>query len=134
MMKVYVFGNPDLPEDAVAFEVAANLTPVYPKIEFINIKPNQDLPFSNREDVIILDVVLGISEPTLISDKNIDNLVLSGGTTVHDFDLGFQLKYLKKLGKLGTATIIGLPMNKTPNYSLIHSIFKKLVAQDIQGS
>jgi hypothetical protein len=53
---------------------------------------------------------------------------------VHDFDLGFQLKYLQKIGKLGEVTIIGLPINKTPDYLRIQSILRKLVAQDIQGS
>jgi len=32
--------------------------------------------------------------------------------SAHDFDLGFQLKYLKKLGKINAFIIIGLPMNK----------------------
>jgi len=33
--------------------------------------------------------------------------------------LGFQLKYLKKLGKIKTFTIIGLPMNKKIDINLV---------------
>ena len=52
----------------------------------------------------------------------------------HDFDLPFQLRYLKKLGKLGTVTVIGIPQEGEVDHLLIKSIFRKLVAQDMQGS
>jgi hypothetical protein len=55
-------------------------------------------------------------------------------SSVHDFDLGFQLLYLKKLGKLKNFLIIGIPMKGEINYLRIQSILRKLVAQDIQGS
>jgi hypothetical protein len=48
--------------------------------------------------------------------------------------LGFQIKYLKKIGKLGKVTIVGLPMQGELDYLRIQSIFKKLVAQEMQGS
>jgi hypothetical protein len=53
---------------------------------------------------------------------------------VHDFDLAFQLRYLKKLGKLGEVTIIGIPQEGEIDYLRIQSIFRKLVAHDMQGS
>ena len=82
--------------------------------------------------ITIIDVVKNIKYPVLI--KDISRLRSRKITSLHDFDLGFQLKYLKKLGKLGNVTIIGLPMEKKIDYLRIQSIFKKLVAQDIQGS
>ncbi len=106
----------------------------FPQIDFIEVKPNEDLPFFNGEDVIIMDTVSDILEPCLISDKQLEGINLPPRTSAHDFDLGFQLKYLKKLGKLGKITIVGLPMLEKIDYSSIQSIFKKLVAQDIQGS
>jgi Ni,Fe-hydrogenase maturation factor len=131
-MKIYVFGNPDEPNDNAAFKVAKKFA--QPNVEFIIVNPNQDLPFENESEVVLMDVVDGINKVKLIEGDNIDRLVLSPSVSAHDYDLGFQLKYLKKLGKLGDVKIIGLPKSGKIDYSLIQSIFKKLVAQDIQGS
>ncbi|OGC72883.1 hypothetical protein A2337_03720 [candidate division WWE3 bacterium RIFOXYB2_FULL_43_9] len=133
-MKVYVFGNKDLGLDNKTFIVVKELSAMFPQIEFTEVAPNADLPFEPEKHIFILDTVDGIGEPTLIEDSALDKFVNTSSVSVHDFDLGFQLKYLKKLGKLGTVTIIGLPIEKRINYLRIQSIFKKLVAQDIQGS
>lgn len=133
-MKIYVFGNSDEIEDKKALVVTKKLKKHYPQIDFIEVKPNQDLPFDNQEQIIIMDVVVGLNQVELINDGHFPNLVTNSSTSVHDFDLGFQLKYLKKLGKLGKVTIVGLPAGKTIDYLRIHSIFKKFVAQDMHGS
>ena len=132
-MKVYIFGNEDLPEDSLAFQVARRLNPLE-NIEFIPVKPNEDLPFVGEKRVVMMDVVGGIDQVMVIDDEQLSKLVTSPRTTVHDFDLGFQLRYLKKLGKLRQVTIIGLPLLGELDYDLIQSILRKLVAQDIQGS
>jgi hypothetical protein len=59
---------------------------------------------------------------------------LSPRGSVHDFDLTFQLRYLKKLGKLGVVTVIGTPQEAEVDHLRIKSIFRKLVAHDMQGS
>ena len=129
---MYVFGNEDLKCDNSALEVASTIRD--DGIEFITVKPNESLPFDNGQDVVIMDVVEGLTGVKLIKGEQSGKIVLSPRTTTHDFDLGFQLRYLKKLGKLGKITIIGLPMMGKIDYNRIHSIFKKLVAQDIHGS
>jgi Ni,Fe-hydrogenase maturation factor len=135
-MKVYTFGNEDLKEDNVAFKVAKILKGKIKEVEFIKVKLNEDLPFTATEKiVVILDVIEGIDKVVELGDKDLDRLVVSKSSTVHDFDLGFQLKYLRKIGKLGEVIIIGLPMQESKiDYFLIQSILRKLVAQDIQGS
>lgn len=150
-MNIYVFGNPDHPEDSLAIKAAKLLeTKKYfltqaseghgnkktkkQQFKFIFIKPNQDLPFIKKKEVIIMDTVKGISKPTIFTEKDLDKIKLSPRTTVHDFDLGFQLKYLRKLGKLRKLIIIGLPMQNNMSQTSIQSIFKKLVAQLMQGS
>jgi len=133
-MKVYVFGNQDVPEDSWAFEYLEKLGVDFPEIEFIFIKPNEDLPFVDKSQVVIMDAVEGLSEVKLFENADLDKIKLSPRTSVHDFDLGFQLKYLKKIGKLGEITILGIPMTGEVDYNSIHSMVKKLVAQDIQGS
>jgi Ni,Fe-hydrogenase maturation factor len=133
-MKVYVFGNQDFEYDNKALTAAKEINDKIPGVEFITINPNGDLPIKDGEDVLIMDTVDGISETTLISDTDLDKIILTKSATAHDFDLSFQIKYLKKLGKLGKVYIIGIPMKGAINYDLIHSTLRKLVAQDIQGS
>jgi len=135
-LKVYVFGNENLDFDNNALAVAKGMASMVrnDEIEFIIVKPNEDLPFDDGQNVIIMDAVDGLTEAKLIDGDELDRIILPPRNTTHDFDLGFQLKYLKKLGKLGRVTLIGLPMSGKINYNRIHSIFKKLVAQDMQGS
>ncbi len=133
-MKVYVFGNEDLKEDKRAFNVSRKLKGKINNIEFVKVKPNEDVPFIDEKRVVILDAIEGIKSIVEVNDSELDRLVLPPRSSVHDFDLSFQLKYLKKIGKLGTVTIIGLPMQGKIDYSLIQSILRKLVAQEMQGS
>ena len=132
-MKMYVFGNPDHPSDSLALKVSKKLNK-FPGILFEFINPNADIPISSDKQINILDSVMGIEKVTLFSEKDIDKLILSPRTTAHDYDLGFQLKYLTKIGRLKKVNIIGLPMMGKVDYDLIHLILRKLVAQDIQGS
>lgn len=90
-MTIYVFGNPDVPGDSL-------------EIKFF--KPNEDVEFDSRNPVL-LDTVEGTKKIKIF--KNIDEIQKIKSSTVHDFDLGFQLKYLKKIGKIDGATIIGVP-------------------------
>ena len=133
-MKVYVFGNEDDVVDKRAFTIQKKLRKEYSDVHFEQVKPNQDLPFADEKNVYILDVVVGLKKPTLLDEKNIDNFTASPRSSVHDYDIGVQLKYLKKLGKIGRVFILGIPAEGTIDYDSIQSIFKKLVAQDIQGS
>ena len=133
-LNVYVFGNENLDFDSNALSVVNGIGEGLAGVEFVIVNPNEDLPFAGGQDVVIMDVVEGLTEVKLIENDELEKVILPPRTTTHDFDLGFQLKYLKKLGKLGKVTLIGLPMRGEINYNRIHSIFKKLVAQDIQGS
>jgi hypothetical protein len=133
-VKVYVFGNADSPLDDRAFEAEKKLQKDCPEIDFVEVKPNEDLPFSDNRPVMILDTVQGISEINVLTDKDLDRLAANSRTSAHDYDLGFQLKYLKKIGKVGKVTVVGIPQEGDIDYLRIQSIFKKLVAQDMQGS
>jgi Ni,Fe-hydrogenase maturation factor len=132
-VNIFVFGNPDHPQDSLAIKVAEKLSE-YSKITFQFINPNADLPIPKDKHICLLDTIMGIVKVTLLTESDLDKLVLSPRTTAHDYDLGFQLKYLKKIGRLEKISIIGLPYSGGVDYDLIHLIFKKLVAQDMQGS
>ena len=131
-MRVYVFGNEDVAEDKSAIEVARRLRNTIEGISFVVVSPNEDVPFSGERRVVILDTVQGIHGVALI--EGVDDVRLSPRGSVHDFDLAFQLRYLKKLGKLGDVTVIGIPQEGELDYLRIRSILRKLVAHDMQGS
>jgi Ni,Fe-hydrogenase maturation factor len=133
-MKIYVFGNAYVVEDTRAVEVARELEDTVEGISFVFVNPNEDLPFVDERHVVILDTVQGIHEVTLLEGAMIDGLILSPRGSVHDFDLAFQLRYLKKLNKLGEVTIIGVPQEGEVDHLRIKSIFRKLVAHDMHGS
>lgn len=132
-MNLFVFGNEDHDMDNLAFQVSQKLL-LIPGLTLKFIQPNDDLPIDSSGKVFLLDTVFGIDEVTVITEKDLDKFVLSPRNSAHDYDLGFQLKYLTKIGKLKKITLLGLPENKNIDYDLIHSILRKLVAQDIQGS
>ena len=133
-MNVYVFGNEYVAEDKRAIEVARELEGTIEGTSFVFVNPNDDAPFVNERHVMILDTVQGLGDVALVEGDGIDSLILSPRGSVHDFDLAFQLRYLKKLGKLGEVTIIGIPQEGEVDHLLVKSIFRKLVAQDMQGS
>lgn len=133
-MKVYVFGNRDSELDNRALKICDKMVHRNNDVEFIEIKTNQDLPFNNKENVVIIDTISNIQQITLLKEADVEKIIPAPRTTVHDFDLGFQLKYLQKIGKLGRVTIIGVPQKGRVDYRRIQSILRKLVAQDIQGS
>jgi Ni,Fe-hydrogenase maturation factor len=133
-MKIYVFGNEYVAEDKRAIEVARELEGAIEDISFVFVRPNEDVPFVNERHVVILDTIQGIQGVALIEGDRIGGLTLSPRGSVHDFDLAFQLRYLKKLGKLGEVTIIGIPQEGEVDHLRIQSILRKLVAHDMQGS
>ena len=133
-MKVYVFGNEDVPEDSKAIEVARKMDRAIDGVSFVFVGPNEDVPFADEGRVVILDAVHGIQDVELIEGDRIDALILAPRGSVHDFDLAFQLRYLKKIGKLGDVNIVGVPQEGDLDHPRIQSILRKLVAHDMHGS
>ena len=133
-MNVYVFGNEYVEEDKRAIEVARELENTVGGISFVLVDPNEDVPFVNEPQVVVLDTVQAIRDVALVEGVGIEGLLLSPRGSVHDFDLAFQLRYLEKLGKLGEVTVIGIPQEGEVDHLRIKSILRKLVAHDMQGS
>jgi Ni,Fe-hydrogenase maturation factor len=133
-MRVYVFGNESVAQDKRAIEVARELEGAVDGISFVFVGPNEDVPFVDERRVVILDTVQGIREVTLVEGQEVDGFILAPRGSVHDFDLAFQLRYLKKLDRLGEVSLIGIPQEGEVDYLRIQSILRKLVAHDMQGS
>ena len=133
-MRVYVFGNEYVAEDRRAIKVARELEGTLDGVSFVFVDPNADLPFVDEQHVVILDTVRGTRSVVLVEGEGIEGLLLPSRGSVHDFDLAFQLRYLKKLNRLGEVTIISIPQEGEVDHLLVKSILRKLVAQDMQGS
>lgn len=127
-MTIYVFGNPDHPQDSQAFTLMEQLKPRFPEITWHIVSPNEDVPFIDQPEVVLMDVVAGLDEPRLITDSELDRVSNTLGSTAHDFDLGFQLRYLKKLGKLGKITVLGLPLEKMVDEKAVREIIQTLLS------
>jgi hypothetical protein len=104
-MKIYVLGNEDMEMDKRSMEAAEKFKH-FNKINFIFIKPNEDL--APEKCLILMDTVVGLEEVTILTEKDLEKLEFPKRATVHDYDLGFQLRYLIKLGKIKNVTTSGL--------------------------
>jgi len=63
----------------------------------------------NNKELFIIDTAVGIDKVKVLDD--IDKIELSPSYSAHDYDLGFNLKLLKKLGRLEKVTIFCVPQN-----------------------
>jgi hydrogenase maturation protease len=120
MIKILCLGNEFIKEDSLAKRIGSELNLEDTDVTFI--KDSFQLMellnnFKEEDEIIILDVVLGLKEVKLLS---VDDLKSEGIITAHDFDAGFILKLLDKKQKI---KIIGIPMKG--NISKIKKQVKK---------
>lgn len=104
---IYIFGNPLLDFDNLPIKLVPKLQERLPSINFIIQDPNENTKPSEKGALIIIDTVMGINEVIVIND--IEKLKTDKIYSMHDFDLAFNLKLLKKIGKLKKVTIFGVP-------------------------
>jgi Ni,Fe-hydrogenase maturation factor len=123
-MIIFVFGNPDLPMDALPVRLVPKLQAKFPQHEFMVKDPNEewDVP----EKLIVIDTVKGINEVRQFDD--LDSFASAPRVSMHDFDALTQLRFLQKLGKLKEVTIIGVPPDIKENEALevVFGLFKKM--------
>ncbi|MEM0333223.1 MAG: hypothetical protein QXX30_02030 [Candidatus Aenigmatarchaeota archaeon] len=125
-MKIYVFGNPLVKKDSLAVKLSKKLKKVFPQIDFEEFDVVEDL---KEENLVIMDVAEGIEKVEIIED--LDLLENRKIYSLHDYDLSYELKLLKKIGKIKNVKIIAIPFNLNEEEALkqiinyIHLIFKK---------
>ena len=131
-MKILVFGNPLVKKDSLPLKLLPELRKNFPSITFKEFDAVEDLQKEGR-NLIILDTVKGIQNACLL---NLNSIKIDKIYSLHDFDLGYSLKLLKKLDKIDNAKIIAVPMNIDEKKALnqVHLILRKCVAQLMQGS
>ena len=124
--KIYVFGNPMVEGDSLALKVAKKLEKDVKNIDFMYADPNEEI---KEENVVILDVAEGIEKVSVIED--LEKLDVGKKVSLHDFDVAFSLKLMKKVGLIKKISIIAIPMKYNLNKACkevsdyIHLTFKK---------
>ncbi len=111
--KILVFGNFLVKQDAVPIKLIPRLQEMFEDIEFIELDPTEDLQNYGR-DLKIIDCVTDIDEVKKIkleTEGDFEKLELGKVYSMHDFDLGYNLKLLRKMEMIDRVEIICVPMN-----------------------
>jgi len=125
-MKFLVFGNELVEQDSLALKLIPKLKEEFSDIEFKGFDPTENLEAEIENGKLhIIDVVQGIDKVIVITD--LQQLKQDKVYSMHDFDLGFNLKILEKIDKLKEIEIIGLPqdMDDEEALSQIQLILRK---------
>lgn len=109
---ILVFGNPLVKLDSLAINLIPKLKVEFPNINFIHADPTENLDKYGK-DLLILDVANVKEVKVLTLNDNFESLSTSKIFSMHDFDLGYNLKLLKSIGRINSARIICLPMTGT---------------------
>lgn len=105
---IFVFGNELVDEDSNAIKISSMLKG---KFDFIHTNRPESL-LNTNEETIILDVAKGIDKVVIITD--IDKFKSNNIVSLHDFDLGFFLKVIKKINPKRKFKIICVPCMGDP--------------------
>lgn len=105
LFKIYVFGNPLLKEDSLPLILLPKLKEKFKNIKFIELDSTENLP--EEKNLVIIDTIINASKVVIL--KDLDKINFEKRCSLHDCDLGFNLKLMKKMGKIRDVTIIGVP-------------------------
>jgi Ni,Fe-hydrogenase maturation factor len=107
-VKFFCFGNPLVKKDSLPLELIPDLREEFPKIEFIEAGDPEDIV--GKKEVNIIDTADNIDR---VREIDLGDIKEHKCCSLHDFDLAMTLKLMKKMGKLKSLKIIGIP----PSYS-----------------
>ncbi len=127
-MNIYVFGNPMLPEDASAVRIIPALQKQFPKISFIHADPTGNW-WKGDKNLIIIDTVHGIDTVTVFT--SFEKIKATQSLTVHDYDLYMDLQLMKKLEKIDSFKIIGVPVAIPNAISEICEVIRKIYVKPV---
>lgn len=122
--KILVFGNRLVKKDTLALKLIPFLKKEFPQIEFKEFDSIEDI--QNEGSVIyIIDTVEDIANVIIIS--NIDQIeVPNNFYTIHDMDLGYMLKLMKKVNMIERVIIFGIPMNGISKMKILNQLKEKI--------
>lgn len=114
-LKILVFGNTLLRNDRMPIILMDALQKEFRDIEFREFDAVEDL-HKEGSSLYILDTVEGIEQVITITE--IDQLKTNMIYSVHDFDLAYNLRLLKKVGMIEKVLIFGIPMTMKKRQAL----------------
>jgi hypothetical protein len=104
-MKIYIVGNSMVQEDSLPYALLPILRKRFPRVIFEEADPNEN--FVPEEGSIILDSVVDIEDVRFFD--NLDAFIVTRSISPHDYDLGFHLQLLRKMHRITSIAILGLP-------------------------
>jgi len=111
-MIIYIFGNLLNPSDSLPVQLLPRLQKEFQSITFVHADPSDNW-WQGEKNIIIIDTVRGIHKVTLFDD--LDLFQKQTMVTPHDYDLYIDLALMKKVGKIESVVIIGIPAIKSSN-------------------
>jgi len=108
---IYFCGNEIVKADDMPLRLKNDLEKLFPRLNLVAFDPTENFP--EDDPVYIVDTVIGIDKVVVI--KDVEQLADAPHVSVHDADLAFHLKWLKKLGKLPKVIILGVPAVGDPD-------------------
>lgn len=130
-MNILIFGNPLLKIDNTPVKLIPDLQKAFPNHTFLHIDPTENLE-QYGPSLTIIDTIQDIKQVKILklqTLKDFQHIILPNSLSMHDFDLSLNLRLLKKLGHIKTATIIGIPM-KIPKQKALKEITNILQTTD----
>ena len=103
MIKILVFGNSLVEEDKIALEIMPVLRKKFPSIQFVEFDAVEEIQ-EHGKDLVIIDAVKGLEKIRVI--ENLDLIETDSIVSMHDFDLAYNLKLMKKVGLIDSVKII----------------------------
>ena len=109
-MKILVFGNMLVEKDNLVLKLLPRLRESFPETEFKEMDGVEDLHKEGKELIILdaVDVLKGVKVFEFCSLEDFDKVEVGGSCSMHDFDLGYNLKLLKKVGLIDSARVVGV--------------------------
>lgn len=129
--KILVFGNILVKKDNLALRLMPQLQKLFPNFEFIETDSTESLEKYGK-NIKIIDIVLEIKEVKMIkikSEKDFEKLQTSKIYSMHDFDLAYNLKLLKKMNLIDKIEIICVPTDIDEEKTLkeVSEILKRII-------
>ena len=100
-MNIYVCGNPLVKEDCLPLKILPLLRKKLSSINFVEFEPTEDLP--HKSELVFIDTVINAKD-VMVFD-NVDKFVETNALSLHDFDLGLNLKMAKKVKQISIISL-----------------------------
>ena len=128
-IKILVFGNPLIEEDKIALKIVPFLVKKFPNIKFIEFDSVEEIQEYGK-DLIIIDAAKGLKAVTIVEDLNL--LETKNIVSMHDFDLAYNLKIMKKVGLIKSVKIIAIPMQMKKDEALkeVEKVIKSILSSE----